>query len=137
MQITYEVRDCAGVPDGRRFQIEDTDANTRAWQALCSDWAATMERTLGVGPPDYELGSWHHGMMSVFVHLYSQSFYHPRFIHDVIEILSRHGQCFAKFECFDGSETLGYLVVLPDGRAILDSLAVQAGLAKAIGYTTQ
>jgi hypothetical protein len=137
MQIAYEVGDCVGVPGGQRFQIEDTDANAEAWRALCSDWVATMERALGVGPGDYEVGPWHNGMMSVFAHLYSRSFYHPRFIHDVVDILRRHGQCFAKFECFDASEMLGYVIVFPEGRAILDSLAVQSGLAGSIEYPGQ
>ena len=137
MDITYEIDDpFGGVPDGQRYDITDTDTDTRAWEALCADFTATMERMIGVGLDDYEVAPWHYETMSVFVYLYSRSFYYARFIHDVIEILSRHGQCFARFECFDGKTALGDVMIFPDGRVILSTSAVRTGLAESLGHPT-
>jgi hypothetical protein len=135
MGITYKIADpFGGVPEGRKYEIADTDANTRAWKALCDDFAATMERTFGVGPDDYEFPDWHYEMMSVCAYLYSRTFYHSRFISDVIEILRRHGSCYARFECYDISKSLGDVMIFPDGRVILCKTAVQTGLATTLGY---
>jgi hypothetical protein len=135
MDITYKIAEPFGaVPEGWKYKIEDTDTNTHAWKALCDDFAATMERTLGVGPDDFEFPDWHYEKMSVYAYLYSRTFYHSRFICDVIEILRRHGCCFARFECYDVSKALGNVMIFTDGRVKLCRTAVQTGLATSLGY---
>ncbi len=97
----------AGIIDGEKYEIEDTEKTFREWKKLQNDFVSEFGEFSEEEPEDYELPEWHHETKCLYVYLYNEKFYNKEFIPRILQIVNDNGNCFAQFECYD--DNLGLL----------------------------
>ena len=114
-KIKYTISELiGGVPDGHKYEIEDTPETESEWRALLASFSKAFPEF--AEKKDYEFADWHYEMRSIFACLFDEQFYNQNFIPKIQEILrSQKNESFAKFECFDNnSDLIGYIMVFKD-----------------------
>ena len=124
----YKISDhFGGVPDDRKYEIEDTQKSESEWKTLLAAFAKEFSKF--AEKKDYDFADWHYEMRSVFACLYNEEFYRSDFISKVQGILRKQAsESFAQFECFNSnSDLIGCLMVFKDD-VIFDRLSNESGL---------
>jgi hypothetical protein len=127
-KVKYTISDrFGGVPDGRKYEIEDTKKSEIEWKTSLATFAKEFSEF--TGKKDYEFADWHYGMRSIFACLYTEKFYKPDFISKVQGILrKRENESFAQFECFNNNSDLIGCIMVFKGDVIFDRLSNENGL---------
>jgi hypothetical protein len=127
LKIKYRISDhFGGVPDGHKYEIEDTRDSENEWRALLAAFASEFPI---FAKKDYEFADWHYEMRSIFACLYNEEFYKPDFIPKVQQILrNQKNESFAKFECFDNNSDLVGCIMIFKHEVIFNRLSEECGL---------